>query len=462
MKRILILMIMIVVCAKAQESSTLDSLEQQLSRVKNEEKVATLNALGKMFWYKSPAKNRYFSYKALQLATDLGDTTGMIFALKGLGVASYLEGQYDEALSLNLDCLRLAEIKKDNKNIAGALNNIGIIYVNWKQYDEAFQAYERSYMISKSLQDTIGMVRSTNNIGAVLKAQGKYQEAIAYFRRALVNSEKIGDPLSVASTQNNIGEIYYIMGHYDDALVYHLSTLTLVEKEGFEERVTWCYHNLAKDYEKLGHDKKGEELFFKSLYRAKSTNLMELVKENTLALSNFYSAKGQFKKALQYYKEFDAAKDSLLNERTSQQLAEIKSRYESDKKEHELLVLRQKEKIQTLQVAELNKDRERLIAIVLGFGILAVSVIVMNRVLRKKKMELEEAIVQIKRLRGLLPICAHCKKIRDDQGYWNQLETYISENSEAVFSHGICPQCMEEHYPELTDSHSENQPAKNN
>ena len=54
--------------------------------------------------------------------------------------------------------------------------------------------------------------------------------------------------------------------------------------------------------------------------------------------------------------------------------------------------------------------------------------------------------VQIKALKKLLPICARCKKIRDDQGYWNQIEEYISEHSEAEFTHGICPKCAEEFY----------------
>lgn len=62
--------------------------------------------------------------------------------------------------------------------------------------------------------------------------------------------------------------------------------------------------------------------------------------------------------------------------------------------------------------------------------------------------ELKEASARIKTLHGLLPICASCKKIRDDQGYWNQIEAYISEHSEAQFTHGICPECVEKLYPE--------------
>jgi len=55
--------------------------------------------------------------------------------------------------------------------------------------------------------------------------------------------------------------------------------------------------------------------------------------------------------------------------------------------------------------------------------------------------ELRKAVDEIKTLRGLIPICAWCKRIRDDEGYWDQLEVYLSKHSEAVFSHGLCPEC---------------------
>jgi PAS domain-containing protein len=67
--------------------------------------------------------------------------------------------------------------------------------------------------------------------------------------------------------------------------------------------------------------------------------------------------------------------------------------------------------------------------------------------------ELRETAARVKVLSGLLPICAHCKKIRDDHGYWEQLEAYISTHSEALFSHGICPECLIKHYPEFIHAH---------
>ena len=64
-------------------------------------------------------------------------------------------------------------------------------------------------------------------------------------------------------------------------------------------------------------------------------------------------------------------------------------------------------------------------------------------------IQLEEALARVKKLNGLLPICAGCKKIRDDKGYWNQIELYLKEHSDAIMSHGICPECAEKYYPDL-------------
>jgi PleD family two-component response regulator len=71
--------------------------------------------------------------------------------------------------------------------------------------------------------------------------------------------------------------------------------------------------------------------------------------------------------------------------------------------------------------------------------------------LQKVIDELKGALAKVKILNGLLPICAHCKKIRDDKGYWKQVEEYIEKYSNVQFSHGICPGCAKELYPEFCD-----------
>ena len=96
---------------------------------------------------------------------------------------------------------------------------------------------------------------------------------------------------------------------------------------------------------------------------------------------------------------------------------------------------------------------EKVIGYLLGFMSLAIGIWLwipgMIELQNKRKKELNEAKQKVRILSGLLPICANCKKIRDDKGYWNQIELYIDDHSEAEFTHGICPECSKKLYPEL-------------
>ncbi len=83
-----------------------------------------------------------------------------------------------------------------------------------------------------------------------------------------------------------------------------------------------------------------------------------------------------------------------------------------------------------------------------------------DNVLKRKQIEeekeqlildLQKALEEVKTLSGMLPICAKCKKVRDDKGYWQQIEKYIGEHSDAQFTHGLCPECARAIYPELFD-----------
>jgi hypothetical protein len=73
----------------------------------------------------------------------------------------------------------------------------------------------------------------------------------------------------------------------------------------------------------------------------------------------------------------------------------------------------------------------------------------MNNVLGGKNKQLSDYISEIQILRDIIPICSFCKKIRNDEGYWQAIESYMSKYMEAKFSHGVCPECLKENYPEF-------------
>jgi len=90
-------------------------------------------------------------------------------------------------------------------------------------------------------------------------------------------------------------------------------------------------------------------------------------------------------------------------------------------------------KIQT-QIMSLNQDLGNL-----------------NRQLQKKNAQLQSALDHVKTLQGIIPICMHCHKIRNDKQIWDKLEAYLSEHTEAQLSHGICPECIQKYYSDLVD-----------
>jgi hypothetical protein len=117
-------------------------------------------------------------------------------------------------------------------------------------------------------------------------------------------------------------------------------------------------------------------------------------------------------------------------------------------------------------VAKIDLAEVRAPFIKVGFisGFIAVAAIVLGadifiritnpiiKGLQDTVVNLEKALREVKTLRGILPICSFCKKIRDDKGYWDQVEVYVSEHTDADFSHSVCPGCMAKHYPGISIS----------
>ena len=100
---------------------------------------------------------------------------------------------------------------------------------------------------------------------------------------------------------------------------------------------------------------------------------------------------------------------------------------------------------------------ERLEYIVTSFAFVLIALIVPLRIivkgvskLERAQTKLQETLANVKTLEGLLPMCANCKNIRDDDGYWQQVEVYIQNNSNAEFTHSICPECATKLYPYLS------------
>ncbi|MCB9481335.1 MAG: PAS domain S-box protein [Desulfobacteraceae bacterium] len=157
--------------------------------------------------------------------------------------------------------------------------------------------------------------------------------------------------------------------------------------------------------------------------------------------------------ACQYYgyskEQMQSMKIYSINIWTPQQ---IKSEMESAKKEERRYFLF-KHRLSSGEIRDVEvysgpmsvKDKKYLFSIVHDVS----ERLKVEREKEELIVKLEKALKEIKTLQGILPICSSCKKIRDDKGYWTQLEEYLSDHSDAELSHGICPDCMKKLYPDF-------------
>jgi len=235
-------------------------------------------------------------------------------------------------------------------------------------------------------------------------------------------------------------------------LLLYLALHAKADKEKFPKRITSLHEQLSILDQKIGSPE--ARIIFEKI----KANTGRLLSDgNTLIAyhDKVLEDKGNFKiedhqeAILEVHENFSAIRELGVN------LAECEIKLETDLKS---------------KILE-NETRLRshlLFLIILTFGITVFLGYILNRNLKALNKEivkriqsekaiqserdkLKDALANVKILSGLLPICASCKKIRDDKGYWNQIETYIKDHSGAEFSHSICPECAKKLYPDFLE-----------
>ena len=162
-------------------------------------------------------------------------------------------------------------------------------------------------------------------------------------------------------------------------------------------------------------------------------------------------------KAYEYAVKLEAVKDSLALYSESRRVADLSVEFETLQKEREIDLLKGKTHINELSLQS-QKNQVRLMVVVVALVVLIMLIAVWrHRLMRRRRIEVEaknselekvnnalrEKIGEIRTLGGLLPICSSCKKIRNDNGFWEQVEGFLEEKSDATFSESICPECAE-------------------
>ena len=346
--------------------------------------------------------------KSMEIFEKLGDREGMAQIHGTMATTYKFQGMIDKALEHYHESLtQKQECGASKDELALCYFNIGSCFSSLLRLEQAQSFYEIARKIWEESDNRQKLAYLYNNIGSVYGKKEELDKAREYFLKALVIREDLGDKKGIASTLGNLGSLHEDLGDNESARDFFIRSLKLYEEIGNRRGVAYTYGCIGGVYTKLGRLDEAEECIMKGL---EITRKLKLKDWEVLCLENFtklYEAKGDLQKALMCSRELKTCLEEHLNDKSIEKIAGLQVQFETEKKETEAEIYR----LKNVELSSMND-------------------------------QLRNALADVKRLQGLLPICANCKKVRDDDGYWQQIESYISEHSDARITHGICPECM--------------------
>ena len=376
------------------------------------------NLIGVIYWrqgnYSLSLKNHF---TALKIRKEVSSKHEMAASYNAIGTVYDALGNYPEALKNYFASLRIEEEIADKEGIAISFNNIGNTYQHQIKYPEALKNHFAALKIEEEIHDKEGIGYSYNNIGNIYALMNKLPQALKNHFAALKIREENGDKRGIAWSYNNIGSIYDMQGNYTEALKNQFAALKILEAIKDKEGIESAYVNIGATYKDLKKYKEAEDYNIKGLNLAKEIGDLEDVENANFTLSEIYEITGKYKQALENYKDYVVARDSILNEESDVKSLQIANQYESEKKEKEIAILKVDQTI-----AEAQHKRKQLIyaAVILIVMIMAFFIVGRQRLKSKKDkviFEKQEALLQ-----------AEKQKAEDDLVHAKNLLNNYTEN----------------------------------
>lgn len=332
-----------------------------------------------------------FYTDALAIWKTLENKGGIAESFRSIGIVYTRRGDFDRALKYSLDALNLEEALGRRKERAYCLNLVGAIYQQLKKYPQALDYYSRSLEIQERLGNQRGIANCLNNIGVIHQDTGDYAKALDYYLKFIGIETSLGNKDGMSIGFNNTGEVYMLMGNHQQALNYYLKSLQIAEELSNKYGMAYTGNNVAAVFRAQGRYAEALKQAGRALEIAKEIESVELVTGAYRELSQIYAATKNFQKAYEFHKLFKAENDEIFNESNVSRIAEMQARYESEKKEKEIALLKEKEKIQDLEIAR-QKGRATLYGVI-GFLLLVIGVIytISRRYTHKTGIRLRES-----------------------------------------------------------------------
>lgn len=398
------------------QNTEIDSLIQLANLATPEEKPTIYNHLSSLYHFEDPQQTIDYAYLALSIAVELNNKEEEYSALRNIGSGYRMQGNNQKAIKYHLQAFDLSkEINKldliasvyielgidyaesgnfekstENflnslatyeamladsndlvvrNNYALCLNNVAMNYDLLEMHDKSLEYYNKSMKISKEIGDDELLADVLNNIGLVYELKGEYNKSLDYLKQALAIHESRGNPRTIAIANANIALIYSSLEEYTKSLEYHKRTLKAFSKFEDPANEALAIVNVASTYIQMNQPEKAypyikDAIEMASMVQAKST--LRICYE---LLAEYYVKTNNYVKAFESQQKVIAIKDSLYKIELTENIAEMQTRYETQKKEQEIQLLTKDKKIQNLK---LRKQRTQLWLMVGGILFLIV------------------------------------------------------------------------------------------
>jgi len=359
-------------------------------------------------------------------------------------------GRYQAAIEGYQEAIRLAEGAGDHELAAVTTDFLGIAHYVLRNFETAMTLCRQAEVVLAKSADRTAYSENLQHIGIIYTGQERWSEALPYFERVVAIREQTGDRLALAGALGNVTLALNGLKRHQEALAPITRALDLTK--GSEDPRIESYLRLrrARVLQTLGRTAEAERDFEQALATDRTLGNDRRLASTLIAVAGFYrTIPGREGRALAEQDEAIALNRKVYDEESMSRVNELQERFEAERRSKRIELLERDKAI-----AELRARQDRQIRLAIGLvSVLLIAGLAFAhfryRAEARTTAELREALHNVRTLQGLLPICAHCKKIRNDDGYWQQVESYIGQRSDARFSHGICPDCAQEHYSEL-------------
>jgi signal transduction histidine kinase len=359
------------------------------------------NSIGSVYQTKSNSDSAiYYHQKSLKLKKDIKDSIGIADSYNNLGIILDKKGDYLKALQNYFEALKIYEqkaIKFDQ--VPAVLVNIGILYKKQKKYTKVLEYYERALTIYKENNYDIGTVITTGNIGAVFLKLGDYEKAIEYCTNARSMYSNLGYKNYVPYMNVNIADAEYGQKKYKTSIARYLNVINLFTEQNNLFELANAKIGISNPYIATKQYAKANSYLKEALGLSIKNNFKEFQVNALKQLSEVNAKSKNYKEAFQYQKLYFSKKDSLFEIKKTKDINEILVKYESSKKEKE--IVQQKEQLleQELEIKNRNLYAILLASALLISGVIFFGIYKKNQFKREqlqKEIDLKDALTTIK------------------------------------------------------------------